>query len=197
MPKSLINSVASWFLRKRFQQIEYFMTHPNEVQEALLKALINKAKDTEVGRKHEFHSIRTYAEFTRRVPITTYEEYHHLIERSRKGEDNVFWPTHIKWFAKSSGTTNANSKFIPVSQEALDDCHYAASKDLLSIYLNNNPSSQLFTGKGLRLGGSKELYKENNTSFGDLSAILIDNMPFWAEYSSTPKNQISLLSDWK
>lgn len=197
MPKSLINSVASWFLRKRFQQIEYFMTHPNEVQEALLKALINKAKDTEVGRKHEFHSIRTYAEFTRRVPITTYEEYHHLIERSRKGEDNVFWPTHIKWFAKSSGTTNANSKFIPVSQEALDDCHYAASKDLLSIYLNNNPSSQLFTGKGLRLGGSKELYKENNTSFGDLSAILIDNMPFWAEYSSTPKNQISLLSDWE
>lgn len=194
---SLINSVASWFLRKRFQQIEYFMTHPNEVQEALLMSLISKAKDTELGRKHGFSSIRSYADFAKQVPITTYEEYHPYIERSRKGEDNIFWPTPIKWFAKSSGTTNAKSKFIPVSQESLEYCHYEASKDLLSIYLNNNPESQLFTGKGLRLGGSKELYKENGTSFGDLSAILIDNMPFWAEYSSTPKNQISLLSDWE
>ena len=197
MPLSLINSVASWFLRKRFQQIEYFMTHPNEVQEALLMGLISKAKDTELGVKYGFSSIRTYADFARQVPITTYEEYHPYIERSRNGEDNIFWPTHIKWFAKSSGTTNANSKFIPVSQESLEDCHYEASKDLLSIYLNNNPDSQLFTGKGLRLGGSKELYKEHGTSFGDLSAILIDNMPFWAEYSSTPKNRISLLSDWE
>lgn len=194
---SLINSVASWFLRKRFQQIEYFMTHPNEVQEALLMALISKAKDTELGRKHGFSSIGSYADFARQVPITTYEEYHPYIERSRNGENNIYWPTPIKWFAKSSGTTNAKSKFIPVSQESLEYCHYEASKDLVCIYLNNNPESQLFTGKGLRLGGSKELYRENGTSFGDLSAILIDNMPFWAEYSSTPKNQISLLSDWE
>lgn len=197
MPLSLINSVASWFLRKRFQQIEYFMTHPNEVQEALLMSLISKAKDTELGRKYGFSSINSYADFARQVPITTYEEYHPYIERSRNGEDNIFWPTPIRWFAKSSGTTNARSKFIPVSQEALENCHYEASKDMLSIYLNNNPDSQLFTGKGLRLGGSKELYKEKGTSFGDLSAILIDNMPFWAEYSSTPRNKISLLSDWE
>lgn len=197
MPLSLINSVASWFLRKRFQQIEYFMTHPNEVQEALLMALVSKAKDTELGKKYGFSSISSYAEFARKVPITKYEEYQPYIERSRNGEDNIFWPTHIKWFAKSSGTTSAKSKFIPVSQESLEQCHYEASKDLLSIYLNNNPDSQLFTGKGLRLGGSKELYKEKGTSFGDLSAILIDNMPFWAEYSSTPKNSISLLSDWE
>ena len=197
MPLSLINSVASWFLRKRFQQIEYFMTHPNEVQEALLMGLISKAKDTELGVKYGFSSIKSYADFARQVPITTYEEYQPYIERSRTGENNIFWPTPIKWFAKSSGTTNAKSKFIPVSQESLEDCHYEASKDLLSIYLNNNPDSQLFTGKGLRLGGSKELYKEHGTSFGDLSAILIDNMPFWAEYSSTPKNSISLLSDWE
>lgn len=197
MPLSLINSVASWFLRKRFQQIEYFMTHPNEVQESLLMALINKAKDTELGVKYGFSSIRSYADFARQVPVTTYEEYQSYIERSRNGEDNIFWPTQIKWFAKSSGTTNAKSKFIPVSQESLEECHYEASKDLLSIYLNNNPDSKLFTGKGLRLGGSKELYKDKGTSFGDLSAILIDNMPFWAEYSSTPKNSISLLSDWE
>ena len=103
-----------------------------------------------------------------------------MIERSRKGEINIFWPNPIKWFAKSSGTTNSKSKFIPVSQDALDDCHYAASKDLIALYLNNNPESKLFDGQSLRLGGSKELYEENGTVFGDLSAILIDNLPLWA-----------------
>src|SRR5690606_24800737 len=103
----------------------------------------------------------------------------------------------IKWFAKSSGTTNAKSKFIPVSPEALEDCHYKAAKDLLCLYLNNNEDSQLFTGKSLRLGGSKQLYEDNNTFFGDLSAILIENMPMWAEFSSTPSNKVSLMSEWE
>jgi len=120
-----------------------------------------------------------------------------MIERSRLGENNIFWPTSIKWFAKSSGTTSAKSKFIPVSEESLEDCHYAAGKDLLCMYLNNNENAQLFTGKSLRLGGSKELYKKNGTSFGDLSAIIIDNMPFWADYSSTPSSEVSLMSDWE
>ncbi len=114
-----------------------------------------------------------------------------------RGENNIFWPHPIKWFAKSSGTTNAKSKFIPVSSESLEDCHYAASKDLLCMYLSNNEDSQLFTGKSLRLGGSKELYKENGTAFGDLSAILIDNMPFWAEFSSTPSSRVSLMNNWE
>lgn len=112
-------------------------------------------------------------------------------------ENIIYWPSPIKWFAKSSGTTNSKSKFIPVSTESLENCHYAAGKDLLCMYLNNNEGSQLFTGKSLRLGGSKELYKENGTVFGDLSAILIDNMPFWAEFSSTPSNKVSLMSDWE
>jgi hypothetical protein len=120
----------------------------------------------------------------------------HLIDQARRGTANLFWPTPIKWFAKSSGTTNAKSKFIPVSQESLEDCHYKSSKDLLSIYLNNNENSQLFTGKSLRLGGSKELYESHGSVFGDLSAILIDNMPFWAEFSSTPSNKVSLMPDW-
>ena len=120
-----------------------------------------------------------------------------LLKELEKANQNIFWPTQIKWFAKSSGTTNAKSKFIPVSTESLEDCHYAASKDLLCMYLNNNENSQLFTGKSLRLGGSKELYKENGTVFGDLSAILIDNMPFWAEFSSTPSSKVSLMSDWE
>ena len=110
--------------------------------------------------------------------------------------NNIFWSSKIKWFAKSSGTTNAKSKFIPVSNESLEDCHYAAGKDLLCMYLNNNPNSQLFTGKSLRLGGSKSPYEKNGTFYGDLSAILIDNMPFWAEFSSTPSNKTSLMNDW-
>ncbi len=197
MPIPLVNSVASWFLKKRFHQIELFLKYPNEVQNELLLQLIDMAKDTQIGKQYDFASINNYEDFVGRVPVSCYEEYQHLIEKSRQGEHNIFWPTPIRWFAKSSGTTNAKSKFIPVSEESLEDCHYAASKDLLCMYLNNNENSQLFTGKSLRLGGSKELYKENGTVFGDLSAILIDNMPFWAEFSSTPSNKVSLMSDWE
>ena len=197
MPIPLVNSVASWFLKKRIHQIELFLKYPNEVQNELLLNLLNEAKNTEIGIKYNFSSIKSYSEFAARIPISSYESYHKLIERSRKGEQNIFWPKPIKWFAKSSGTTNAKSKFIPVSNASLEDCHYAASKDLLCIYLNNNPESELFNGKNLRLGGSKELYEKNGTFFGDLSAILIDNMPFWAEFSSTPNNKISLMSDWE
>ena len=197
MPIPLVNSVASWFLKKRFHQIELFLKYPNEVQNELLLHLIETAKDTQIGNQYDFASITNYETFVDRVPISCYEDYQNLIERSRQGEHNIFWPTPIKWFAKSSGTTNAKSKFIPVSQESLEDCHYAASKDLLCMYLNNNESSQLFNGKSLRLGGSKKLYKEKGTVFGDLSAILIDNMPFWAEFSSTPSSKVSLMSDWE
>ncbi|WP_405573623.1 GH3 auxin-responsive promoter family protein [Winogradskyella sp. Asnod2-B02-A] len=197
MPIPIVNSIASWFLKKRFHQIELFLKYPNEVQNELLFSLLKVAKDTDIGRQYDFDSIKTYREFNARVPVINYEDFQPLVERSRNGEQNIFWPRPIKWFAKSSGTTNAKSKFIPVSTESLEDCHYAASKDLLCMYLNNNEDAQLFTGKSLRLGGSKELYKENGTSFGDLSAILIDNMPFWAEFSSTPSNRVSLMSDWE
>ena len=154
MPIPLVNSIASWFLKKRIHQMELF-------------------------------------------PLSCYEGSQPNIERGRRGESNIFWPSQIKWFAQSSGTTNARSKYIPVSPESLEECHYAASKDLLCMYLNNNPEAQLFTGKSLRLGGSKKLYESNGTSYGDLSAILIDNMPFWAEFSSTPGNEVSLMSDWE
>ncbi|WP_372937665.1 GH3 auxin-responsive promoter family protein [Seonamhaeicola sp.] len=193
----LVNSIASWFLKKRFHQIELFLKYPNEVQNELLLDLLEIAKDTEIGKQYDFSSIKNYKTFAERIPIKNYDGWQDVIERSRCGENNIFWPTPIKWFAKSSGTTRAKSKFIPVSTESLEDCHYAASKDLLCMYLNNNEDSQLFTGKSLRLGGSKELYKENGTIFGDLSAILIDNMPFWAEFSSTPSNKVSLMSDWE
>ncbi len=197
MPLPIVNSIATWFLKKRIHQIDLFLKYPIDVQEELLKGLINKAKHTEIGNQYDFNSIKTYTDFAERIPVTTYEDNESNYERARKGESNIFWPTPIKWFAKSSGTTNAKSKFLPVSNESLEECHYAASKDLLCLYLNNNPNSELFLGKSLRLGGSKELYKENGTVFGDLSAILIDNMPFWAEFSSTPSNEVSLMPDWE
>jgi len=177
--------------------MELFLKYPDEVQNELLLKLIEKAKRTEIGKKYGFEDIKSYAQFAAIVPVTTYEENQPYIERSRQGENNILWPTPIKWFAQSSGTTNARSKYIPVSPESLENCHYAASKDLLCMYLNNNPESNLFSGKGLRLGGSKELYESKGTVYGDLSAILIDNMPFWAEFSSTPNNDVSLLSDWE
>ncbi|MEW7277290.1 GH3 auxin-responsive promoter family protein [Aquimarina sp. 2201CG1-2-11] len=197
MPIPLVNSIASWFLKKRFHQMELFLKYPNEVQLELLHTLLESAKNTEIGKHYDFATISNYETFKERVPIRSYEDYEPMIERSRLGEHNIFWPTPIRWFAKSSGTTNAKSKFIPVSQESLEDCHFAAGKDLLCMYLNNNENAKLFTGKSLRLGGSKELYKENGTSFGDLSAIIIDNMPFWADFSSTPSSEVSLMSDWE
>jgi hypothetical protein len=197
MPIPIVNSIVSWFLKKRFHQIDFFLKYPNEVQTELLQNLVYLAKDTEIGKQYDFATIKSYRTFTDRLPIVSYEDIQHLIERSRLGEQNILWPRSIKWFAKSSGTTNAKSKFIPVTTESLEDCHYAASKDLLCMYLNNNEDSQLFTGKSLRLGGSKQLYKENGTVFGDLSAILIDNMPFWAEFSSTPSSKVSLMSEWE
>ncbi|WP_435578264.1 GH3 auxin-responsive promoter family protein [Gilvibacter sp.] len=197
MPIPIVNSIASWFLKKRFHQIELFLKYPDEVQRELLSNLLVKAKNTELGKRYGFEDIKDYETFAARVPISSYEDYKDLIERSRQGESNIFWPSPIKWFAKSSGTTSSKSKFIPVSGESLENCHYAASKDLLCMYLNNNPDSQLFVGKSLRLGGSKELYKSNGTAFGDLSAILIDNMPFWAEFSSTPSSEVSLMADWE
>lgn len=192
----IVNSIASWFLKKRIHQMELFVKYPQEVQDELLHQLLYKARHTEVGKQYDFQSIKSYSEFSKRVPVRGYEDIFGDIERSRQGERNIFWPKPIKWFAKSSGTTNAESKFIPVSEDSLEDCHYAGSKDLLCLYLNNNEDSEIFRGKSLRLGGSKENYFQHGTVHGDLSSILIDNMPIWWTYSSTPNNEISLMSDW-
>ena len=197
MPIPLLNSLATWVLKQRIHQMELFLKYPNEVQEELLMNLLRSAQETEIGKKFEFESITSYRIFSERIPISTYEELAPLIERTRNGAQNVFWNSPIKWFAKSSGTTNAKSKFIPVSAEALEDCHYKGSKDLLCLYLNNNENSEMFLGKSLRLGGSSQIHESASNSFGDLSAILIENMPIWAEFSSTPSNKTSLMSDWE
>ena len=189
MAFQIINSIISWFLKKREHQIELFLKYPIDVQEELLLKLINTAKNTEFGKKNGFSSIENHKDFSVNVPIQKYETFEPLIERCRKGEQNLFWPTDIKWFAKS--------KFIPVSEDALEDCHLKAGKDMLCNYINNNPNTQLFTGKGLRLGGSSEVYQDNGSYFGDLSAIIIENMPFWADFSSAPSQEVALMSDWE
>ncbi len=177
--------------------MELFIKYPVDVQQELLYHLVALAKNTEFGKEHKFSKIKNYDDFVNVVPIQRYETIEPLIERCRKGEQNLFWPTKIKWFAKSSGTTNAKSKFIPVSNEALEECHFNAGKDMLGLYINNNEDTQLFTGKGLRLGGSSAIYEDNDTYFGDLSAIIIENMPFWADYSSAPKQEVALMSEWE
>lgn len=197
MPIPIFNSVASFFLKRRITQIELFKDYPIEVQQEVLRKLVVYSIDTEIGKKFEFKTIRHYNDFKERVPIVAYEDIYEDIERNRKGEQNIFWRTPIKWFAKSSGTTNAKSKFIPISFESLDDCHYKAGKDMLSLYFNNNINSQLLIGKCLRLGGSKDIYENKNSYYGDLSAIMIDNLPFWAELSSTPSSKVSLISEWE
>jgi hypothetical protein len=197
MALPFVNSIISWFLKKRVHQIELFLKYPIDVQEELLLKLVVTAKRTEFGEEHDFSSIKNYKDFTNKVPIQRYESIEPLIERCRKGEQNLFWATPIKWFAKSSGTTNAKSKFIPVSDEALEYCHIKAGKDMLCLYINNNEETQLFTGKGLRLGGSSEIYKDNNSYFGDLSAIITGNLPFWVDYSSAPSQEVALMAEWE
>ena len=197
MPFIIVNSIISWFLKKRKHQMELFLKYPNDVQNELLFKLLFKAKNTEIGLNHKFDTINSYADFVKNVPIQQYESIQPLIERTRKGEQNVFWPTPINWFAKSSGTTNAKSKYIPVSDEAIEDCHFKGGKDMLCLYINNNPEAQLFVGKSLRLGGSSSVYEDNNAHFGDLSAIIIENLPFWADFSSAPKQETALISEWE
>ena len=196
MPFSLFNTVVSWMLKKRIHQIELFMKYPHEVQNEVLKKLVNQSKDTFIGKQYDFKSINSYKDFSERVPARTYEEFFDYVDRTIKGEQNVFCSENIKWFAQSSGTTNSKSKFIPVSNSALEDCHFKAGKDMLCLYINNNENSNIFSGKSLRLGGSRKIYENNNNYFGDLSAILIDNLPVWAEIISTPNNSISLMDKW-
>jgi len=196
MPFSFLNTVTTWFLKKRMHQIELFKKYPLEVQNEVLISLLKNAKNTEFGIKYNFNSINNYTSFSKNIPLTDYESFFKYIERSIKGESNIFWNSPIKWYAQSSGTTNSKSKFIPVSKESLEECHYKAGKDVLCLYVNNNEDSNLFSGKSLRLGGSKKLYENNNNYFGDLSAILIDNLPLWAELLSAPSNEISLMDKW-
>ena len=196
----LINSIMTWVIQKRIHQIELFIKYPHEVQEELFRKLIQTAKNTEFGELYDFSSIQTYDQFRQRVPVHTYEKTFPYIDRLMKGEQNILWPSEIKWFSKSSGTTNARSKFIPVSQEALEDCHFKGGKDLLSIYVNNYSDTKLFDGKGLAVGGSHQINEMDPTAsshYGDVSAVIMRNLPPWAQYIRTPSLETALMGNWE
>jgi hypothetical protein len=194
----IFNSVISWFIKKRIHQIELFMKYPHEMQSEWFRKLISTARDTEWGRKYDYKSIRNYEQYCERVPLNDYNDLKPFIDRLRKGEQDILWPSDIKWFAKSSGTTNDKSKFIPVSEEALEECHFKGGKDLLSIYCNNNPDTLIFNGKVLGLGGSLIIDNEHaETYHGDVSAIIMENLPYWVELIRTPDISVALMNEWE
>jgi len=195
--KALFNSVVNWFIGKRIDQMKHFIDYPYETQQGVLFSQLFMAEDTEYGKKYGFKSIHSIEDFQNKVPIVSYEDFEPYIERVRKGEPNIIWKGSIKNFAKSSGTTNAKSKFIPITDASLEDCHYKAGKDLISIYVNNHPDSELFQHKNLRLGGSCEISQSLGSKFGDLSAILIENLPYWVEIINTPSKKVSLMGEWE
>ncbi|WP_254092580.1 GH3 auxin-responsive promoter family protein [Dawidia soli] len=187
-------------MKKRIHQMELFMKYPHEVQDELFKKLLQTGRLTEFGSRYDFGGIQTYEQYRERVPIHSYETLFPYIERQMRGEQNLLWPSEIKWFSKSSGTTNARSKFIPVSQEALEDCHFKGGKDLLSIYVNNYPDTKLFDGKGLAVGGShriNELDPSATSYYGDVSAVIMRNLPPWAQFIRTPSLETALMSNWE
>ena len=186
------------YFAPRLREIGRYAGHSEELQQKVMQRLVRAAAGTEWGKKHDFASIHTYNDFRNRLPIQTYEEVKPYVARMRAGEQNLLWPSEIRWFAKSSGTTNDKSKFIPVSRESLHDTHYQGGKDAVAIYLGQNPASRFFTGKGLILGGSHAPNLNSNHSLvGDLSAILIQNVHPLVNYIRVPSKQIALMSDFE
>lgn len=194
----LLSSAISKLARMRLWRIENWSNHPVAVQREVLQELVTAAQYTEFGRKYNFSKLFTLKEFKKRVPIHEYDDIKPYILRMMNGEQNILWNTPIKWFAKSSGTTSDKSKFIPISDESLQDNHYKASKDLLSTYYKNFPSSDLLTGKGLVVGGSHQINQYNeDIQYGDLSAVLMQNSPFWGQWIRTPELSVALLDEWE
>ncbi len=195
---TIVNSIFTWIMKKRMHQIELFIKYPYDVQDEWFQTLISTAQHTEWGKKYGYSSIYNQDQFKERVPIQNYESLKPYIEKMMNGEQNILWPSEIKWFAKSSGTTNDRSKFIPVSEESLEECHFKGGKDLLSMYCDNRPDARIFTGKCLVLGGSHQINQLNTDScYGDLSAVLIKNLPFWAEFYRTPDMSIALMDNFE
>jgi len=195
---TLLNTTLKWLLTRRIPRIEHMMKHPDEVQRGIFANLIDKGRRTEWGKLHDYDSIRTIRGFQERVPISSYEDLFPYIERIMKGEQKVLWPSPIHWFSKSSGTTNARSKFIPVSSESLDDCHFKGGKDLIALYVANRPDTRVFEGKGLSIGGSLHDNPYSQHGFaGDVSAVVMKNLPSWAQYIRTPTLDVALMSEWE
>jgi hypothetical protein len=192
------NSIFAWVLKKRMHQIDLFRKYPIEVQNELLLSLVITAKKTEFGQQKNFTSISNYQQFKENIPLTCYEDLKPKIDRLITGEQNILWPSETKWFAKSSGTTSDRSKYIPVTKDSLVECHYKGGKDLLALYYENFADTKLYNGKHLIVGGSAQVNPIGIDSYmGDLSAIIMKNLPWWAEIRRTPSKDIALMSEWE
>ena len=193
-----VNALFSFLIKKRLQQIELFRANPHEAQLEVFHKLIGDSRYTEWGRQHGYAEITTPEQFRRRVPLQDYTTLKPYVDRLRAGEQNLLWPTDIKWFAKSSGTTNAASKFIPVSREALEDCHYKGGKDLIALHYDHRPDSKLYQGMNMVVGGSSTIEQLRTDAYsGDLSAIIIRNLPVWVEIRRTPVIETALMENWE
>ena len=194
----ILSPTISRLARLRYWNIGQWLTDPFNAQREVLQDLVTHAQHTEIGRKYNFHETFNIRSFKKRVPIHEYDDLKPYIERLMKGEQNLLWDTPVYWFAKSSGTTSEKSKFIPVTEESLEDCHYQGAKDVLTLYYNWNPESDLLTGKGLVIGGSHQINAINEEShYGDLSAVLLQNTPFWSTWIRTPDLSIALMDEWE
>ncbi len=195
---NLLSKSISFLARLRYNRIHNWKNHPAAAQREVLQSLITDAQYTVFGKQYNFAKMFTVKEFKQRVPLSDYEQMSPYIERMMKGEENVLWNTPVNWFAKSSGTSNDKSKFIPVSEESLKENHFKASKDVLTKYYNNFPSSNLLTGKSLVVGGSHQISQlSEDIQCGDLSAVLMQNSPFWGQWLRTPELSIALLDEWE
>lgn len=194
----LINSVVKWLNFKRIYQIQLYRDYPLDIQNEVLFSLINSARETEWGKAHDYEKIITREDFQKAVPLQNYNDIKPFVERLRDGGKNLLWPGEVKWFAKSSGTTSDKSKFIPVTKESLDDCHMRGPKDVFAQFIKNYPETNILKGKTLTLGGSHRVNKtENNSYYGDLSSILLENVPFWADFIRTPSTEIALIEEFE
>jgi hypothetical protein len=178
--------------------VESYKSRAADIQQAQLKKLLRQAGRTEWGKTYDYGSIRDYATYAQRVPLQTYDTLKGAIRRMMNGEAGILWPSVVKWYAKSSGTTNDKSKFIPVTPEFLKNCHYQGGIDTLGLYLRNVPESRFFSGKGLILGGSHSLSPLNARAHcGDLSAVLIQNIPACVNVIRVPEKRIILMDEWE
>lgn len=193
-----VNALFSFLMKKRMQQIELFRDFPHETQLEVFHRLVDNARYTAWGTQYGYSDINDPDTFRERVPLQDYSAVKPWVDRMRAGEQNLLWPTDIRWYAKSSGTTDAKSKFIPVSREALEECHYKGGKDLLALHYSMHPQSRLYHGMNMVVGGSSAMEPLRNDSYsGDLSAIIIRNLPLWVEMRRTPVIETALLENWE
>lgn len=195
---NLFNDMVSWFIRRRVDLINEQKAKPIETQQRMLQYLVDMGSNTEWGKHYKLWEVKNYQDYKNRFPIQDYDTLKPYIERVMDGEQFLLWPTKVNWFAKSSGTTSDKSKFIPVSRESLEDCHFRGGKDAMTLYCYQRPDTKVFTGKGLIMGGSNRVNQLNPDSFyGDVSAVMLQNLPFIAEYFRTPELCIALMDEWE